>query len=134
MPTPIVCKKFFRIVPALCFVMVVSVCGLAVYSQELIDILILRGDKVTITVLEQEDLNGVYAVASDGRLEFPLVAEAIRAEGLTCNELAARLKQELEKDYFYQATVIVKPFEEEEEEIEVIATEDEKELSMSMVW
>ena len=114
MPTLIVCKKFFRIVPTLFFVMAFSVCGGSVYSQEVVDVQVLRGDKLTITVLEQEELNNAYTVDSGGSLEFPLVAKAIQAEGLTYNELAGRIKEELEKEYFYQATVIVKPFEEED--------------------
>ncbi len=125
MPTLIICKKIFRIVPALCLIIIFSAGIFTVYSQESINIRILRGDKLSIAVLEQEELNNNYTVDSSGQLEFPLITDPIYAEGLTCNELASQIKEELEKNYFYQATVIVKPVE--EEEIEVVVPEDKPE-------
>lgn len=71
---------------------------------------ILRGDKLTIKVMEQEDLNGNYTVNSDGAIEFPLINEHIPAEGLTHEELAAKIKEKLEEKYFYKATVTVQTF------------------------
>ena len=112
MPTFITYKKLVRAFSVLFFIAIFSAGNFAVYSQEIFLGQILRGDKVSIEVLEQEELNGTYIISSDGILEFPLVSDVIRAEGLSLNELAAKIKEGLEKDYFYQATVIVKPAEE----------------------
>jgi polysaccharide export outer membrane protein len=76
--------------------------------------LITRGEKLTIKVLEQEDLNGTYTISSDGTLEFPLISEHIVAEGLTFEQLAVKIKEKLEEKYFYQATVNVYFFTGEE--------------------
>jgi polysaccharide export outer membrane protein len=75
---------------------------------------IVKGDRLTIKVLEQEDLSGAYTVSSEGTVEFPLISERITAEGLTFEQLAAKIKEKLEGKYFYQATVIVSPFTGEE--------------------
>jgi polysaccharide export outer membrane protein len=123
MPT-FICFKSFKIFLTLLLTGIFSVGSFSAHSQDEFSGTILRGDKLTITVLEQEELNGAYTVDSDGGLEFPLISEAIAAEGLTHNELAARLKQELEKEYFYQATVIVKTFE--EKDVEAMASEEKE--------
>ncbi|MEI8349006.1 MAG: polysaccharide biosynthesis/export family protein [Candidatus Omnitrophota bacterium] len=75
---------------------------------------IAKGDKLTIKVLEQEDLNGAYTVSSEGAIEFPLINERIPAVGLTYDELAQKIKEKLEEKYFYKATVIVSAFTGEE--------------------
>ena len=111
MSTLIACRRF-KIFLTLFLAAIFSVGVLSVYSQDAPSEQLLPGDKLTIKVLEQEELNGVYTVSSEGSLEFPLIDEAIEAEDLTHNELADKIKEELEKEYFYQATVIVKPFTE----------------------
>jgi protein involved in polysaccharide export with SLBB domain len=87
-----------------------------VYSQNSPKV-ISRGDKLTIKVLEQEDLNASYTVGSDGAIEFPLINERIPAEGLTFNELAVKIKGKLEEKYLYQATVSVAAFTGEEPQL-----------------
>ena len=67
---------------------------------------------MTIQVLEQEDISGVYQVSSKGTIEFPILKQKIKAAGFTCRELASLLKARLEEGYFYRATVFVYPFDE----------------------
>ncbi|NQT32490.1 MAG: polysaccharide biosynthesis/export family protein [Candidatus Omnitrophica bacterium] len=68
------------------------------------------GDKLTIRVAEQETLSGAYTVYSDGVLEFPHIPDGIWAKGLTYGELAEKIKEKLEEDLFYHATVKVTPY------------------------
>lgn len=74
------------------------------------------GEKLTITVVEQEDLDGVYAISSEGTLAFPLIDERLFVAGSTYEELALMLKERLEEKYFYVATVSVTPSTEKDVE------------------
>ena len=67
---------------------------------------ILSGDRLRITLAEQPDLDGVYAVAGDGTLDFPMVGR-ILVEDMTVGEAADFLERELEQRFFKQATVEV---------------------------
>jgi polysaccharide biosynthesis/export protein len=64
------------------------------------------GDVLKITVWGHDDLTREYPVTQDGRLPFPLVG-AVEAAGLTTTELAARLRDLLEKDYLVDPQVLV---------------------------
>jgi len=83
--------------------------SLSAHSQESAH-RIAKGEKMAIQVLEQDDLNGAYSVASDGTIQIPLIPDRINAAGLTYDELAGKIKAELEKKLFYNATVIVSPY------------------------
>jgi polysaccharide export outer membrane protein len=100
----------FRNRPALFILLVLLSISFICYAQPSKTKRILKGDRLTIKVLEQEDLNGAYTVYSDGVLEFPLIPKGIKAAGLTHEELATKIKEGLEEEYFYNATVIVTPY------------------------
>ena len=63
-------------------------------------------DMLKITVWGQEDLSKEYPVGADGFVPFPLIGRA-KAAGLTPQQLAAQLKELLEKDYLVNPQVIV---------------------------
>jgi len=64
------------------------------------------GDRVSFRILEDEDDPKALVVTDSGDLEVPYVGR-FPAVGQTCKELASGLKTELEKEYYYRATVIV---------------------------
>ena len=70
------------------------------------------GDRLSFRILEdQEDPTEPrdpkpLTVADSGELEIPYIGR-FPAENKTCKELAAELKAALEKDYYFQATVIL---------------------------
>jgi len=64
------------------------------------------GDQVSIRILEDEDAPKTLSVTDSGDIESPYIGRQ-SAEGKTCRELAFALKTDLEKKYYYQATVIV---------------------------
>ncbi|HWI60045.1 MAG TPA: polysaccharide biosynthesis/export family protein [Bacillota bacterium] len=64
------------------------------------------GDKVSLQILEdREDPKGLM-VADSGELDIPYIGR-IPAADKTCKQLAAELKTQLEKEFYYRATVIV---------------------------
>lgn len=63
-------------------------------------------DSVAIAVWGHSDLSKEYPVDADGFLPFPLLGR-VKASGLTTKELAARLRDLLEKDYLVNPQVIV---------------------------
>ena len=64
------------------------------------------GDTITFQITEDEDEPQSIAVEDSGDVEIPYVGR-YPATGKTCKELARQLKKQLEKKYYYQATVIV---------------------------
>jgi len=68
--------------------------------------LIAPGMQLTISVEEERSLNRQLVVSPAGVIDFP-GAGRISAVGLTSDELADRIRQPLEKDYFKKATVTV---------------------------
>jgi protein involved in polysaccharide export with SLBB domain len=64
------------------------------------------GDRVSFRIEEDEEDSKMLTVADSGDLELPNIGR-YPAVGRTCKELAQALKVELEKDYYYQATVII---------------------------
>jgi polysaccharide export outer membrane protein len=75
------------------------------------DYLIGPGDVLRIDVLEEEQLSGRYTVSSKGTIQMFLLGE-INVVNLTTDQLAEKLKKELEKDYLRnpQIKVIVEEF------------------------
>jgi len=64
------------------------------------------GDVLSFQILEDEDAPRTMIVTDSGELEVPYLGR-IPAENRTCRQLARELKQALEKEYYYQATVIL---------------------------
>lgn len=63
-------------------------------------------DVLAITVWDQEDLKGKFAVETDGTFTFPLIGR-IKAGGLTLRDLEAELKRRLADGFFNNPTVTV---------------------------
>jgi len=64
------------------------------------------GDRISFRIAEDEDDPKQLTVTDSGDLDVPYIGR-YPAVGKTCKELAQALKVELEKDYYYQATVII---------------------------
>jgi polysaccharide export outer membrane protein len=64
------------------------------------------GDQLSFQIIEDEDDPKTLMVTDSGDLQVPYIGR-FPAAGKTCKELAAALKSELEKNYYYHATVIV---------------------------
>ncbi|HEX4645051.1 MAG TPA: polysaccharide biosynthesis/export family protein [Verrucomicrobiae bacterium] len=64
------------------------------------------GDRVSFRVVEDRDDPKSLVVADSGELEAPYIGR-VAASGKTCRQLAREIKKELEKKYYYQATVII---------------------------
>lgn len=64
------------------------------------------GDRLSFKIIEdQEEAKPLYVLDS-GELDVPYVGR-VTAQGKTCRELAGEIKRELEKEYYYQATVVL---------------------------
>src|SRR5947207_12306997 len=68
--------------------------------------LIAPGMQIAVTVAEDASLNRAYLVPPGCALEFPAVGR-LQVCGLTMEELANKIREGLEKDYFQKATVSV---------------------------
>lgn len=64
------------------------------------------GDHLSFRILEDGDDPRPLIVTDSGDLEVPYIGR-VPAENKTCRELAAEIKKALEKDYYYQATVVI---------------------------
>ena len=64
------------------------------------------GDRISFRIEEDEEDPRPLIVTDSGDLEVPYIGR-YPAAGKTCKELAQALKVELEKNYYYQATVII---------------------------
>ncbi len=64
------------------------------------------GDKLSYRILEDEEEPKPLTVTDSGDIEFPYVGR-VPAESKTCKQLALEIKAALEKDYYYEATVIL---------------------------
>jgi len=64
------------------------------------------GDRLSYRIVEDEEDPKPLFVTDSGDLEIPLLGR-VPAVGRTCKELARALKADLEKEYYYNATVIV---------------------------
>ena len=64
------------------------------------------GDRLSYRIVEDEEDPKPLFVTDSGDLEVPLLGR-FPAVGRTCKDLARALKTELEKEYYYHATVII---------------------------
>jgi len=64
------------------------------------------GDRLSFRILEDEEESKLLLVTDSGELELPYIGR-FPAVGRNCKELAQAVKVELEKEYYYHATVIV---------------------------
>lgn len=64
------------------------------------------GDRVSFRIVEDRRDPIPLIVTESGEMEIPLIGRVL-ANGKTCKQLAREIKPLLEKEYFYQATVIV---------------------------
>jgi protein involved in polysaccharide export with SLBB domain len=64
------------------------------------------GDRLSFRIIEDEEDPKPLIVTDSGDLEFPYIGR-FPAAGKTCRDLARALKTELEKEYYFQATVVV---------------------------
>jgi protein involved in polysaccharide export with SLBB domain len=64
------------------------------------------GDQLSFQIIEDEEDPKTLTVTDSGDLQVPYIGR-FPAAGKTCKELAGDLKKELEKNYYYHATVIV---------------------------
>ena len=67
---------------------------------------ILPGVTISVTVDEDRSLNRAYLITNSGAIDYPPLGRIV-VEGLTPEEVAQRIKESLEKDYFRKATVTV---------------------------
>jgi len=67
---------------------------------------IVPGVSISVTVDEDHSLDHVYVVPISGAIDFVPLGR-VQAEGLTADEVAQKIKEGLEKDYFQKATVTV---------------------------
>lgn len=83
----------------------------AVASTNSMDVLddqrkLMKGDRVSYRVVQERKDPCSLTVTDSGELEVPLIGR-VQAAGLTCRALARNIKKALDKDYFYNATVII---------------------------
>ncbi len=64
------------------------------------------GDRLSFRIVEDEEEPKSLVVTDSGDLEVPFLGR-FPAENRTCKQLARELKAALEKEYYYQATVII---------------------------
>jgi polysaccharide export outer membrane protein len=64
------------------------------------------GDKVSFQILEDRDAPKNLVVADSGELDVPYLGR-LAAMDKTCKELAGEIKEQLEKDYYYRASVVL---------------------------
>ena len=64
------------------------------------------GDKVSFQVLEDRELPRILTVADSGELDVPYIGRT-PALGKTCRQLAVQIKEQLEKEFYYRASVVL---------------------------
>lgn len=64
------------------------------------------GDRLSFRIVEDEEDPRALLITDSGELEVPYLGR-FPAEGKTCKQLALALKAALEKDYYFQATVVL---------------------------
>ena len=64
------------------------------------------GDKISLQILEDRDAPRSLVVADSGELDVPYIGRVAAADK-TSKQLAEELKAQLEKEYYYQATVVI---------------------------
>jgi protein involved in polysaccharide export with SLBB domain len=64
------------------------------------------GDRVAFQIVEDRDQTRYLTVADSGELDLPYIGRVVAATK-TCKQLAQECKAELEKEFYYRATVII---------------------------
>ena len=64
------------------------------------------GDRVFVTVFNQNDLTGEFVLDGDGRFSMPLIG-TVKASGLTPRELESLLVSRLKPDYLVNPRVSI---------------------------
>ena len=64
------------------------------------------GDQLSFRIVEDEEEPKTLIVTDSGEIQVPYLGR-FSAVGKTCKELSLALKAELEKKYYYQATVVI---------------------------
>jgi protein involved in polysaccharide export with SLBB domain len=64
------------------------------------------GDRISLQIMEDRELPKSLMVADSGEVDVPYVGR-VAASDKTCHQLADDLKAQLEKEYYYRATVII---------------------------
>ena len=64
------------------------------------------GDKLSFTVVEDETEPVPVTVTDSGEIDIPYLGRIMAADK-TCKQLAYQIKSQLEKEYYYQATVLL---------------------------
>jgi polysaccharide export outer membrane protein len=64
------------------------------------------GDKVSLQILEDRDAPRTLILADSGELDVPYLGRMAAADK-TCKQLAAEIKAQLEKEYYYRASVVL---------------------------
>lgn len=64
------------------------------------------GDKLSFQILEDRDLPKPLVVTDSGELDVPYIGR-VPAADKTCRQLSAEIKAQLERDYYYRATVMM---------------------------
>lgn len=64
------------------------------------------GDRVSFRIVEDEEEPRPLIVTDSGEIEVPYIGRFMAIDK-TCKQLAVALKAELEKEYYYQATVMI---------------------------
>jgi len=63
-------------------------------------------DRISFQILEDHDAPKSLVITDSGEVDMPYLGR-VSAAGKTCKQLADELKSQLEKEYYYRATVIV---------------------------
>src|SRR4051812_21724567 len=85
---------------------VVFASAIVATAQQTIDYVVGPQDVLTITVWDQTDLSGKFAVEADGTFTFPLIGR-VKAGSLTLREVEHTLKQRLADGFFRNPQVSV---------------------------
>lgn len=64
------------------------------------------GDKISFQILEDRDAPRNLVVADSGELEVPYLGR-LAARDKTCKQLALEITQQLEKEFYYRASVVL---------------------------
>ncbi len=64
------------------------------------------GDRISFQIIEDRELPRSLVVTDSGELDIPYLGRVAAADK-TCKQLADEIKAQLEKEYYYRATVII---------------------------
>lgn len=64
------------------------------------------GDKISFQIMEDRDAPRSLMVTDSGELDAPYIGRVAAADK-TCKQLAEEIKSQLEKEYYYRATVVI---------------------------